>query len=219
MSSRPWKTPKGTELPLLDMRGKDYLQVMHRLVWFREECPKHSIETQFVSVNETSAFAMAVIKDEQGRVLSTAHKFEDKAGFADFREKAETGAIGRALALIGYGTQFCADELEEGSRLADAPNARTGGVYPEQPGPEDGDRTQLEPWKFTFGKFNKYTLEQVYNEPKWGPREMAGWIDWITADAKKKNTDLSDKALEAVRQVEQFLGAMENKPLGQRSSG
>ena len=36
-------------------------------------------------------------------------------------EKAETGSIGRALALLGYGTQFCADELDEGDRIVDAP--------------------------------------------------------------------------------------------------
>lgn len=116
-----FRTPKGTTLPLLDMRGKPYLQIAHRLVWFREEKPGYSIETDYVSITETSALAKAVIRDEQGRVLSQAHKYEDKQGFADFREKAETGAVGRALAMIGYGTQFCADELDEGERIADGP--------------------------------------------------------------------------------------------------
>lgn len=46
---------------------------------------------------------------------------ETLEGFGDFIEKAETGAIGRALALVGFGTQFCADELDEGPRLADSP--------------------------------------------------------------------------------------------------
>src|SRR5690606_32778738 len=31
---------------------------------------------------------------------------------------------GRALALIGFGTQFCADELDEGERIVDAPVAK-----------------------------------------------------------------------------------------------
>jgi ribosomal protein S27AE len=35
-------------------------------------------------------------------------------------EKAETGSVGRALSLCGYGTQF-ASELEEGQRIVDAP--------------------------------------------------------------------------------------------------
>ena len=119
-----WKTPKGTELPMLDLRGKSYLQVAWRLVWFREEHPKWTIETAPVETTATSAFFCAKILDEERRVVATGHKFEDKQGFADFREKAETGAIGRALAMCGYGTQFCADELDEGSRVTDSPVER-----------------------------------------------------------------------------------------------
>lgn len=132
-----FKTPKGTILPVLDMRGKPYLQVAHRLVWFREECPKHSIETEFVVTAPTEAMARAVIKDEAGRILATAHKTENKQGFPDFFEKAETGAIGRALALIGFGTQFCGDELDEKDRLADSP-VPTAGASPRMPAPAAG---------------------------------------------------------------------------------
>lgn len=116
-----YKTSKGTELPLLNLRGKEYLEVKHRIVWLREEHPQWSIETELVNVAENSALARAVIKDESGRILATSHKFEDRKGFPDFIEKAETGAIGRACALLGYGTQFCADELDEGERIVDAP--------------------------------------------------------------------------------------------------
>lgn len=119
--SRVWKTPKGTELFIMDLRGKDYLQVQWRLVWFREEHPDWTIETSFLSMDAGSATAKAIISNAAGKVLSTAHKYEDKQGFADFREKAETGAVGRALAMLGYGTQFCADDLDEGERIADSP--------------------------------------------------------------------------------------------------
>lgn len=118
---RTYRTPKGTELPLLNLRGREYLEVKYRLVWFREEHPDWAIETELLSVTQESASARAVIKDGTGRVIATSHKFETKQGFPDFIEKAETGAIGRALALIGFGTQFCADELDEGERIVDAP--------------------------------------------------------------------------------------------------
>lgn len=118
------KTEKGTELPLLNLKGKDYLEVKYRLVWFREEHPTWSIETQFLTIDERSACARAVVKDENGRIIATSHKQETAGNFPDFMEKAETGAIGRALALIGYGTQFCADELDEGDRIVDAPVAK-----------------------------------------------------------------------------------------------
>jgi hypothetical protein len=118
---KEFTTPKGTTLPLLDMRGKPYLQVAHRLVWFREERPTWSIETEPMELTQTSTYFKATIRDAEGRLMATAHKFEDKQGFTDHREKAETGAVGRALALIGYGTQFCADDLNEGERDVDTP--------------------------------------------------------------------------------------------------
>lgn len=46
-------------------------------------------------------------------------KHEDALGFEDYLEKALTGAVGRALPLIGIGTQF-ARELDEGDRIVDA---------------------------------------------------------------------------------------------------
>src|SRR5690606_22880776 len=76
---------------------------------------------ELVSVTDRSALAKAVIRDATGRIVATSHKAETVNGFPDFLEKAETGAVGRALALIGYGTQFCADELDEGARIVDSP--------------------------------------------------------------------------------------------------
>lgn len=119
-------TPKGTELPLLDLKKKEYLQVQWRLVWFREEHPTWTIDTKILTVNETVALARAEIRDETGRIIGTGHKTETPTGFPDYVEKAETGAIGRALAIIGFGTQFASDDLDEGHRIVDAPATPPG---------------------------------------------------------------------------------------------
>jgi hypothetical protein len=118
---KTWTTPKGTVLPLLDLKGKEYLQVAHRIVWAREEKPEYQFSTEFLELNNDFAIAKATIRNEAGVIMATAHKREDRGHFADYMEKAEAGALGRALAYIGYGTQFCADELDEGQRIADAP--------------------------------------------------------------------------------------------------
>lgn len=55
-----------------------------------------------------------------GTVIAIARKKETEIGFPDYIEKAETGAIGRALAVWGYGT-LQAPEFDEQDRLADAP--------------------------------------------------------------------------------------------------
>lgn len=123
------KTPKGTDLPLISLKGKDYLQVAHRLIWFNEVESNFTIDTELVQVTDeqTVARAKIVVMDESGKVIKSAQatKRETKKDFSDHTEKAETAAIGRALALLGYGTQFAIVELEEGERLADSPVVNT----------------------------------------------------------------------------------------------
>lgn len=118
---KTFKTKGGSELIISQIKGKDYLMVAQRIIWFREEHPDYTIETEIIKLAQDSCLSKAYIKDSSGRIISMSHKFEDAKGFPDFIEKSETGAIGRALALSGYGTQFCADDLDEGKRLADAP--------------------------------------------------------------------------------------------------
>jgi hypothetical protein len=117
-----FKTPKGTELPIMDIKGQDYLQPAYRLIWFREEHIDWLIETSYPLFDAKGILAKAIIKDEKGNTRATAHRYEKSP---DDAEKAETGAIGRALGFLGYGTQF-ALELQDGDtgdkgKLADAP--------------------------------------------------------------------------------------------------
>lgn len=105
---------------LIDLKGKQYLQVMWRLVWFREDKPNWCIDTELVSSTEKSAVFVAKIFDENGILKASGHGSETQNDFRDFMEKAETKAIGRALAMLGYGTQF-APELDEETRIVDSP--------------------------------------------------------------------------------------------------
>lgn len=109
---------------MMNLKGKDYLQVMWRLVWFREEKPLWSIEPEVLEMDDSHAVFRAVIRDEAGTVKCVGHGSESKRDFGDYLEKAETKAVGRALAMLGYGTQFTATELDEGERIVDSPVAR-----------------------------------------------------------------------------------------------
>lgn len=107
---------------LIDLKGKSYLQVMWRLVWFREEHPSWNIDTKLESFDHEKNHAIfsAKIYDENGVQKSSGYGSESVKDFKDFIEKAETKAVGRALAMLGYGTQF-APELDEGDRIVDSP--------------------------------------------------------------------------------------------------
>lgn len=107
---------------LMDLKGKSYLQVMWRLVWFREDKPLWCIDTNLEQLTENHAVFSAKIYDENGVQKSAGYGSESVKDFRDFIEKAETKAVGRALAMLGYGTQF-APEMDEGERIVDSPVA------------------------------------------------------------------------------------------------
>jgi hypothetical protein len=112
--------------------GRTYLPVSARIVWFREEHPDWGIETEAVEINHEKQYAIfrARICDGDGKLMATGTKKEDVKGFGDYIEKAETGSVGRALALCGFGTQF-SPELDEsgGGRFADSPQPMGGGRF------------------------------------------------------------------------------------------
>jgi hypothetical protein len=135
MAAKSFKTEAGTELPLLSLRGKPYLQVAHRLVWLTEKYANYKINTQFISCDDQHAVIRTEVSllNDEGNIIrsASATKKETKGDFPDFIEKAETGSLGRALAMLGLGTQFCTQDLDEGNRLADSPippqKKKTGG--------------------------------------------------------------------------------------------
>ena len=125
-------TPKGTILPLANLKGKDYLLVAHRLQWFNEAETNFRIETDFLLVNDDQTVARATVTvfDKEGKEVkrASATKRETKKDFSDHTEKAETSAVGRALAMLGYGTQFAISDLDEGDRIVDSPVVDTRGA-------------------------------------------------------------------------------------------
>ena len=132
--------------------AQDYLPVQWRLVWFREQYPQGTIDTEEMEVDldremEVEAFVWNAEKRRSEKVTRRAKGYarfkatvtdgkggratgtgsESAADFPDFVEKAETKAIGRALAALGFGTQF-APELNEEHRIVDSPVNRNGSL-------------------------------------------------------------------------------------------
>ncbi len=110
---------------MMDLKGKQYLQVAWRLVWFREEHPDWRIATEIIEhVYGDHAVIGATISDPKTEtIFCNAVGSESIKDFRDYLEKAETKAIGRALAILGYGTQF-APEMDEEERIVDSPVER-----------------------------------------------------------------------------------------------
>jgi hypothetical protein len=98
----------------------DYLPVAARIAWFRRDHPDWSIITETEQLANKGVVMKATIRNADKRIIATARKKETEIGFPDYIEKAETGAVGRALAMCGYGT-LQAPEFDEGERIADSP--------------------------------------------------------------------------------------------------
>jgi len=113
-----------------------YLPVSSRLVWFRQDHPDWGIETKPITIDLENKVAIfeATVYDSSGKLMAKGTKMETATGFPSYIEAAETGAIGRALAVCGYGTQFAPDldELSSG-KLVDSALPHTGGA-PYVPG-------------------------------------------------------------------------------------
>jgi hypothetical protein len=157
---------------LMDIKSKEgkkpYLPVQWRLVWFRSQCPQGVIETSVELLDLQTEYTVIESKWNKNRNcyedtpktakgiaifkakvsdgiggIATGTKSEMGASFPDFIEKAETGAIGRALAALGYGTQFTGDEWDEAHRIVDSPvgNDKQGAPKnePQRPTPVPSD--------------------------------------------------------------------------------
>lgn len=106
------------------LKGKDYLEVKWRVLWFRTKHPKGNIDTDVQVLSDSVAIVKAVIYDDDGTRLASGMATVRSADNARMSwagrdvEKAETAAIGRALAHAGFGTQFTGED--EGDFLADS---------------------------------------------------------------------------------------------------
>jgi hypothetical protein len=138
---------------LMNLKGKDYLNVQNRLLWFIRDqraliaaglaSVPYVVRTECVELDRESGWAhfKTYVRDVLGNE-STMYGSESQKDFPDYAEKASTKALGRALLGLGYGAGS-APELDEGERVVDSPVSRPAprarpepvGREPAQPAP------------------------------------------------------------------------------------
>jgi len=106
----------------------DYLEVKWRRVWFNEEHPdwKVLISVQMYPENDIpkACLAKAEVYNDKNELVTIGWGYSTVEMFKRFVEKACTAAEGRALASIGYGTQWAEEYYEDtdsAENLVDSP--------------------------------------------------------------------------------------------------
>ena len=207
--------------------SQDYLPVQWRLVWFRQDHPEGTIETEIVHLDldkETEeetyvwnnekrrsekvvktangvAIFRATVKDGEGGV-ATGTKMEKAASFSDFLEKAETGSIGRALAALGYGTQF-APELNEQHRIVDSPVDRAPNGYESNGSNGNAPLTPMRPSAMSNNNTNG-------NGASSAPAAVETPVD--------ATMTVTEQQISSIRKLSEYLGKAEPESLASMSN-
>lgn len=101
----------------VDIKGKQYAQVPGRIQAFRKLWPEGCISSEILSVENGVVIMKATITDENGKVLATGMAYEKESSSyinkTSYIENCETSAVGRALGMLGIGSEDSVASSEE----------------------------------------------------------------------------------------------------------
>ena len=172
---------------IIKLKGQDYLPVAARLMWLNATAARFGIDTSFPVLTDAYAFAQATvtIMDEDGVTIrsATAAKREDQKHFADYMEKAQTGAIGRALGMLGFGTQFAPEfnEMDDKTgqgRIVDAPQTPKATSKPQAAKPAPVVTVQVTPAGITPAQVALIgrVMTKLPTDSKYERRAFIAWL-------------------------------------------
>jgi hypothetical protein len=133
---------------LMNLKGKDYLNVQNRLIWFIRDqraliaqglaTTSYIVRNDLVELDREAGWAhfKTYVRDVLGNE-ATMYGSESVRDFPDYSEKAATKSLGRALLALGYGAGS-APELDEGERIVDSPISRPNVTRPRSSNGTDG---------------------------------------------------------------------------------
>lgn len=101
----------------IDIKGKPYVQVNERIMYFRENYPSWRLTTDIITLQDGVCVIKAYIHDPDDNLISTGHAYEKEGSTfinkTSYIENCETSAVGRALGNLGIGIETSVASAEE----------------------------------------------------------------------------------------------------------
>lgn len=181
-------TKANAVMPKIPVKGKNYAMVPARVQAFRMMCPDGYIGTEIVDMHDGVVTMQATVKDENGKVLATGYAQEKETSSyinkTSYIENCETSAVGRALGMLGLGSD---EQMASAEELCNAITQQT----------EQKPKSQIdEDAKFAAQAFA--TINKVYKSPE----KLKSIAEHY---GKEKVTDLS------VDDLRDFMSSLEGK--------
>lgn len=111
----------------IDFKGKKYVLVSDRVIYFNEKYPEGSITTELISQPDANTVVIkATIKPNDKQIFTGYSQATWGDGFVNKTsalENAETSAVGRALAFMGIGVLDSIASLDEINKAEIAPQS------------------------------------------------------------------------------------------------
>jgi hypothetical protein len=133
------------EEEMIKIHGKEYIEVNERLIEFWKEHPAGAVITEVLKIEDNFVLIKASVKfnSDFDHWDATGHAFENrdcnrfdttlkasKINLTSYIENCETSAIGRALAVLGYGIETSLASAEE---VTQAIEQQKSGKTPKKP--------------------------------------------------------------------------------------
>lgn len=106
------------DISTIPFKGKQYAMVAARVQKFREICPAGTIDTAVIEITNEHVVVQAKVYDEKDHLLASGTaeevKGSNQVNNTSYVENCETSAVGRALGMLGIGSEenmASADEL------------------------------------------------------------------------------------------------------------
>lgn len=105
------------KLKTVNIKGKQYVEVNERLIYFRKKYPNFSLTSHVLEKTDKSICIQARIDNDKGVTIATGIAEEEKGSTfinkTSYVENCETSAWGRALANFGIGLESSVASADE----------------------------------------------------------------------------------------------------------